>query len=120
MTPSAGSAGIPGLAPVLALRRRVRDGEERDRGDAEAGQPRGLGDEQVGREPFDAWHRFDGLATARALDHEQRLDEVVGRKRILAGEAPREGVAPHAPQARGWEPSCGLRSHQVPAAEFLR
>ena len=42
------------------------------------------------------WHRRDGLRPAPALDHEDRIDQVVGGKHVLAHQSARELVTSHA------------------------
>ncbi len=82
-------AGVEGFARVFGSERRVGEGKEGDRRDAELFSfARGVHDEVDG-EAFDAGHGGDGLALRLALDDEQRPDEIAGRKRALGDEPAR-------------------------------
>jgi hypothetical protein len=85
------------LLPVRGLERRLDRREERQGRDAELERVLRDREEAVRRVARDARHRRDGLLRIAALDHEHRVDQVVGRQPVLAHHAAREVVAPHAP-----------------------
>jgi hypothetical protein len=98
--------GIPRLATIetLGVRRRYR--EQRQRRDFQLGERLGLAHQLVDGDALDAGHALDRLAPTLALDHEQRIDEVVGAERSLAHQAAREVVATHAAQPGARELAC--------------
>ena len=90
---------IERFAAVLVAQLRIGVGEQREARDVELCGALGLAHRLIDREPLDARHRGDRLARVRALDDEQRPDQVVGGEHVLAHHAPRPfglAVAPHA------------------------
>ncbi len=72
------AVGIPGFVGALAFRCVADHREQRDRGNAQLVHAcRGL-DEQIDTDPFDAGHGLDRLALLFAIEHEHRVDEIVG------------------------------------------
>ena len=91
--------GIERFAAALVAQLRIGVGEQRDAGDVELGRAHRLAHRLIDREPLDARHRGDRHARIRAVDDEQRPDQVVGGEHVLAHHAPRPfglAVAPHA------------------------
>ena len=81
--------GIERLGAVVVAPLRVGIGKQREAGDGELGGAFGVAHGLVDREPLDARHRGDRRARARAVDQEQRPDQVVGGEHVLAHQPPR-------------------------------
>ena len=77
------------------------DREQRQRRNAERHARFGVAQQEVDRLARDAGQRRHRLLALRAVEHEHRIDEVVGREPVLAHEPAREIVAPHAAHAVG-------------------
>jgi hypothetical protein len=82
-------AVVEGLAAALVLEMRLGIGKEGDRRDVERDRPLGLAHRLVDAEPVDAGHRRDRNAPLRAVDKEERPDEVVRRQNVLCDKPPR-------------------------------
>ena len=85
-----------------------RKAEEESRENTDVGRLPGLLHEQIHGEPLHAGHGFDRIPDAFARDHEERVDEVVGRHPRLPQHRPQRGGSPQAPR-----PVFGEAGHQL-------
>jgi len=91
--------GVPGLFGALGLARRVDHREQGERGHAELQRIFGNAQQFVDRHALDAGHRGHGLGARFAIEHEDRVDQIVGGQDVLAHQTAREIVTAHAPHA---------------------
>jgi len=75
----------------------------------------GHGQEPVDAHALHARHRIHILRAGFAVEHEHRVDEVVGGEHRLAHEPAREIVSPHAPH-----PHCRELAVELHLTDFFR
>jgi hypothetical protein len=94
------AVGVGGLAADRVFQRgRLITGKQRHHRDAQLDAVFGHRQQQVQAQALHAGHRGHGLAAVAAVQHEHRVDQVVGADRVLAHQVAGEIVAAQA--ARG-------------------
>ena len=97
------TAAVGRFASVGGFELLVDGGKKRERRDAQLQAGLGVLDQPVTGVAQNARHRPDRLGAAFAFDHEHRVDQVVGGQHVLAHQAARKIVAPHAAHAHPGE-----------------
>ena len=109
---------VPGLRSLRGLELRGDHREQRERWDAEAHAALGVAEQEVDALARDARQRRHRLLALRAVQHEHRIDQVVGREAMLAHQPAREFVAPHPPHARCRVASGKIEAHVTSRKEI--
>jgi hypothetical protein len=90
------AVGVGGLAADRVFQRGADHRKQRHHRDAEPDAVFGHRQQQVQAQALHAGHRSDGLAAARAFEHEHWVDQVVHADRVLAHQVAGEFVAAQA------------------------